>query len=283
MARAFMPRSLMWSMALLVVVVVLLLGQLASAQLLPAIGVCLSGMEWGTAVPGRPGSDYFIPTATEYSYFHSQHLNMVRLPFRWERIQPSLRGPLAPAYLSELKAQLAIAASFNMTVLLDVHNYARYGNAVINGSVGSLTNADFADLWRRLATEFVGMPGLHGYDLMNEPHDMPSLTTWPSAAQEAINAIRTVDKSTPIHLEGNQWSGAAQWGDINPAFPLTDPSNLIRYSAHCYLDRDNSGTHFNWQAEVRAGVTVQIGVHQPHFLSHSSSHSPDQSRPLSLT
>ena len=30
--------------------------------------------------------------------------------------------------------------------------------------------------------------------------------------------------------------------------------------AHCYLDRDNSGTHFSWPAEVRAGVTVQVGV-----------------------
>lgn len=37
-------------------------------------------------------------------------------------------------------------------------------------------------------------------------------------------------------------------------------SGCIVWSAHCYLDRDNSGTHFNWTAEVQAGVTVNTGV-----------------------
>jgi len=110
-----------------------------------------------------------------------------------------------------------------------------------------------------MATEFRGSPGLHGYDLMNEPNTMPNLHVWPEAAQAAINAIRTVDKDTPIYLEGNNWSGAATWIDMNPDFPLSDPANRIIYSCHCYLDRDNSGTHFNWDEEVANGVTVHTG------------------------
>ena len=39
--------------------------------LLPLIGVCLSGMEDGNRIPGRPGTDYAIPTVSEYQYFHS--------------------------------------------------------------------------------------------------------------------------------------------------------------------------------------------------------------------
>ena len=34
----------------------------------------------------------------------------------------------------------------------------------------------------------------------------------------------------------------------------------IVWSAHCYLDRDNSGTHANWTAEVAAGVTTKTGA-----------------------
>ena len=67
-------------------------------------------------------------------------------------------------------------------------------------------------------------------DLVNEPHDLPSLTLWPTIAQAAIDAIRTVDKNTPIHLEGNSWSAASSWQAQNPGFPLTDPSNRIVYS-----------------------------------------------------
>ena len=140
-----------------------LLAPSALGALLPAIGVCLSGMEWGNAIPGRPGQDYYLPTASEYSYFHSQKLDLVRLPFRWERLQPNLTGPLAPVYLGQLKQQLALAASFNMTVLLDAHNYARYNNAIIGAPGSPVSIAAFADLWRRMATEFVGMAGLHGY------------------------------------------------------------------------------------------------------------------------
>jgi hypothetical protein len=39
--------------------------------LLPLIGVCLSGMEDGSRFPGKPGTDYAIPTVSEYLYFHS--------------------------------------------------------------------------------------------------------------------------------------------------------------------------------------------------------------------
>ena len=46
---------------------------------------------------------------------------------------------------------------------------------------------------------------------------------------------------------------------MNPDFPLSDPSDRIVYSCHCYLDRDNSGTHFNWDEEVAHGVTIHTG------------------------
>lgn len=39
-----------------------------------------------------------------------------------------------------------------------------------------------------------------------------------------------------------------------------EPSGCIVWSGHCYLDRDSSGTHFNWTAEVEAGVTVNTGA-----------------------
>lgn len=230
------------------------------SALLPAIGVCMSGLEDGDKIPGVQNVDWVAPQVWEYQYFASKRLTMIRLPFRWERVQPTLSGPLDPDMVAILKSQLAIAAALNMTVLLDCHNYARYGDFVINGTSGPLTSAVFADLWLRMASEFGGLRGLHGYDLQNEPHDMPDLHVWPMAAQAAITAIRTVDTVTPIYVEGNQWSGAAEWTENNPDFPLTDPYNRIVYSTHCYLDRDGSGTHFNWEEELSHNVTVDIGV-----------------------
>ena len=78
--------------------------------LLPNIGVCLSGMEYGR-VPGTPGVDYAWPTADEYQYFQSKRFTIVRLPFKWERLYPALLGPLEPFSVGVLHAQLSIAAS----------------------------------------------------------------------------------------------------------------------------------------------------------------------------
>jgi hypothetical protein len=71
---------------------------------------------------------------------------------------------------------------------------------------------------------------------------------------------------------GDHWSGTQNFGANNPLLhtlkdtKCTNPKfsgsacGCIVWSGHCYLDRDSSGTHFNWTAEVEAGVTVQTGA-----------------------
>ena len=78
----------------------------------------------------------------------------------------------------------------------------------------------------------------------------------------------------PLPLLLFQWSGANNWTLLNPGFPLSDPAGLITYSAHCYLDRDGSGTHFSWQEETQHGVTLNTGVERlQSFVSWLSTHS----------
>ena len=78
-----MTRTLLLA-SLVCALLVLCSSHTASAGgLLPNIGVCLSGMEYGR-VPGRPGpgGDYAWPTADEYQYFHSKQFTIARLPFK---------------------------------------------------------------------------------------------------------------------------------------------------------------------------------------------------------
>jgi hypothetical protein len=154
-----------------------------------------------------------------------------------------------------------------MSVILDCHAFGKFHGSKL-GSV-NVTSAMFANLWTQLASEFVGEPAVVGFDIMNEPNNMPSATAWPEAAQAAIDAIRLVDQTTAIYVEGDHWSSSATWEQSNPLLhTLTDKEctneafgkqGCIVWSAHCYLDRDNSGTHMNWTAEVEAGVTVRTG------------------------
>ena len=216
------------------------------------IGINLSALENSDEVPGTANTDYALPTDAEFDFLRSKNLTFVRLPFKWERLQPTRSGPLDPTYLGYIHAGVAKAAARGMKIALDCHNYGGYGADKIGGGV--VTSADFADLWLRLALVFSGDPTIAAYDIMNEPSNMPTLDVWQPAAQAAIDAIRSIDVTTPIYVEGNNYSSAFTWADQNPTLhQLNDPSHLLVFSAHSYLDRDSSGTHYSWVEEVVAG------------------------------
>ncbi len=224
-----------------------------------AVGVNLSGLEYNANQVGNPGYNYAIPSLSELQYYKSQGTTLIRLPFAWEHLQPTLGGAFNATYLSEIEGVVNNAASLGMKVILDCHDYGGYGNHKLGD--GTLTDAEFSSMWKQLATVFAGNPGIAGYDLMNEPNGMPNAQAWPDAAQAAITAIRTADTQTPIYVEGDDYSSAGSWTAVNSGLAsLHDPSNNLIFSAHLYLDTDNSGTHFDWAQEAAAGDTVNIGV-----------------------
>ena len=214
------------------------------AQPLPFTGTNLSGGEFGGVHPGKAalyGKDYIYPKESELAYFASEGMNVIRLPFHWEVLQPVAKGPLVPAEVQRLKDVVAAASKKNMSVLLDPHNYARYYGKVIGGT--DVSDADFADFWGRMAGEFRSDPHVW-FGLMNEPHDMPT-PQWFGAANAAVAAIRKAGAKNLILIPGNGWSGAHSWlasgNDI--LLQIKDPANHSAFEAHQYLDTDNSGTH----------------------------------------
>ena len=203
------------------------------------IGINLSGAEFGSGKTHNV--DYHYPDLAEIKFYADRGVDLIRLPFTWERMQSSLNGPLDQAELGRLKQFLADANTVGVQVIIDLHNYGRYnGNPIGSSNVGP---QEFADFWRKLASEIKGSPALVGYGLMNEPHDMPNNWVWKSAAQAAVNAIRQVDFNENIYVNGDGWSGAHSWKAINNNFILNDPAGKLYYEAHQYFDRDSSGTY----------------------------------------
>jgi endoglucanase len=181
------------------------------------------------------------------------------LPLRWEFLQPKLTGPLDRSYVDLFKPLIDAAAGRRQKVLLDIHNFGRYNSVAIGSDQVSL--GAFADLWARLASTFSGHPGVGGYDIMNEPHDMPTPETWPMAAQAAVDAIRKVDRATPIYVEGDGWANAADWlsgSHLNSALNIRDPVARVIYSAHLYADSDKTGTYKKRFAEDGATTATLI-------------------------
>ncbi|MFM7022091.1 MAG: cellulase family glycosylhydrolase [Flavobacteriales bacterium] len=223
-------------------------------------GVNLAGAEFGSTFPGTYGTDYIYPSNSVINYYSTKGLKLIRLPIKWERIQPTMNAALNAAELSRLTAVIDYAQSKGMQIIPDLHNYCRRN---INGSeklIGSasVSVANIKDCWTRLAEALKTKTNIFGYDIMNEPHDMGS-TSWFSIAQEIINGIRSTDTTTTIIVSGDSWSSAVRWMQYsNNLKNLTDISNNLVFQAHIYFDDDASGLYDeSYDAE---GAYPNIGV-----------------------
>ena len=211
------------------------------------LGVNLSGGEYSAnKLPGVVGTDYTYPTDTEIDYYASKGLNVIRLPFLWERVQPTEDGPLSQSEMSQIDSVVNYANSKGMKVILDPHNYGSgYGNLI--GSTGTPTSA-FADLWGKLAAHYASNGDVM-FGLMNEPQ-VSTASAWLGDANAAITAIRNAGAtSQEVLVPGTYYDGANTWTTTDNASVLgngiKDPNNNFAFEVHQYLDSDGSGTHAN--------------------------------------
>ena len=205
-------------------------------------GVNLAGADFDAAnLPGTYGVDYIYPNQAEVTYFQSNGMNIIRLPFLWERLQHTNGTALDPTELGRLNTFVSQTTAKGLWVILDPHNYARYYNNIIGST--NVSVADFANFWGQVAAIY-RTNTLVIFGLMNEPHDMPT-ATWLDAANAAMSAIRGAGAANLILVPGNAWTGAWSWcGNDNATVMLGvfDPANNFAFEAHQYLDTNSSGT-----------------------------------------
>ncbi|WP_334145161.1 glycoside hydrolase family 5 protein, partial [Rhabdothermincola sp.] len=208
-----------------------------------------SGGAFSNVNRGTYDQDYHYDSQATFNYLASRGVEVVRLPFRWERIQPTLGGPLDTTELARLRDVIDRANAAGIDVIPTVMNYGAYwmGSPGIRTPIGSsgVTNQHFADLWRRLAVALGDRPNISGWGLMNEPTNMPTGSAgWEQASQAAVDAIRGAGDRHTIFVPGYNWSTARRFVESHPNGPwIRDSLGNIRYEAHHYFDGDNSGSY----------------------------------------
>ncbi|MFN4170008.1 MAG: glycoside hydrolase family 5 protein, partial [Pannonibacter phragmitetus] len=149
----------------------------ASAQTLTCLrGANVAGAEFGDTV-GKLGTTHFYPTQKTLTYLAGKGMNIVRFPFKWERLQPELYGPLDDRELTPLLASVAMARQMGFTVILDPHTNARFAGKQIGSP--EVPTAAFVDFWRRMSAFHAGDPQVM-FELQNEPDYMDAAFWLPS-------------------------------------------------------------------------------------------------------
>ncbi len=230
-----------------------------------AVGGSETVTEFSNENPGSYGRDYQYASQATFDYLASRGMDTVRLPFRWERIQPELGADLDPAELQRLRSTIRHAQSAGLQVIPVVQNFGAYhleeGGVGVRRAIGSeeVSRSDFADLWSRLSAAFADVPGVVAYDLMNEPVNLPSVDgmtgakLWEAASQDAVTAIRDRGDSTLIMVPGYNWSHAGGWAEQHPRAWIDDPAHNIRYTAHHYWKQDYESSY---DSEVARAVAA---------------------------
>lgn len=230
------------------------------------VGINIGGLAEGASViPGVAGTNYYVPTLAQITDYHQRNLDHhMRLAVLWERLQPTLGGALDSTYAGYIDQTASYAASLGGCIQIDIHNYGAYNGVQIGAGV---SYAQFADLWTKIATRYVGNPGVCGYDDMNEWNSMSSSAVVPAASQAMITAVRAVDTAMPIYIEGDAYTSSYAWtntcarcgglptggwsGNTGLA-SLVDPNHNLVFEAHAYGDSDGSGTY----ATFASGATA---------------------------
>jgi endoglucanase len=229
---------------------------------LSMVGVNLSGGQYGKqgGAVGIYGTDYIYPSTAELDYYATRDMNVIRLPFRLERVQPVQNGPLNTSELARIDTVVSYAGGKGLKVILDPHNF---GNAW-GANIGSIDSPDstFADFWRRMAQHYAGASNVL-FGLMNEPHEQ-SGQQWASSAEAAILAIRSTGATQEILVPNTFWDSGMEWNASGNSAALLatikDPLNYFAFEVHQYFDGDATGTHFTPITDADIGIKRLNGV-----------------------
>ena len=195
--------------------------------------------------PGVLGVNYGYGSAASYAFLSTRGIKLIRLPFRWERVQPTLCMALDNVALGALKASLATIGQLGLKAILSAHNGGGYyigtgltpSDPGISHSIGSseVPLSAFVNFWKRMSTQFKSNSAVLAYDLMNEPA-LLSPAQWEQYSQAALTAIRNNGDNKLIMVAGSAYSAAGNWTSNDPSPWISDPSSNFRYEAHQYFD-----------------------------------------------
>ena len=223
-------------------------------------GVNLAGAEYDYA--------FQLPSLKDGGAYANQGMNTIRLPFLWEYLQSSstntqvkvddpsvainFNNPNAKNYAALVDQYV----SKGMTVIIDMHNYMRYGSGgnsastnIIGGS-GKASAQQYAAAWVQIGTRFQNNPKVM-FDLMNEPNNMSTELVLANY-NVVLSALRKAGINNTVLLEGNGYSGAWSWasgggyGTPNATVfnrdAINDSENNYIINVHQYFDYNYSGT-----------------------------------------
>jgi endoglucanase len=245
-------------------------------------GINLSGLEFSTMPNASVIPDISTGGVDESATadFMKLGANTVRLPVRWEYMQPYgadsvIDEAVFKEYFNNLVAPtLTILTSHNYNVVLDLHSYMHYsvvgrdpagcaGDGKCPAGMLVIDPSKYVNIWNRMFNQMKTLQidtSRIMIDLVNEPtsrDDEPLLTAQQVFDMEVavIKSLKGLGFNGKFLVEGVSWSGLHSWDAagnsqvftranfLNAGIDAVTIDNQIVINVHQYLDSNYSGTH----------------------------------------
>jgi aryl-phospho-beta-D-glucosidase BglC (GH1 family) len=244
----------------------------------------VKGKHLVTSPRSKEGEQYFIPAGIGYcrnvifgnaslddavaKYCREHGLNTIRLAFYTRRFNNEAKKPIdIDKHIAEqIDPVVAAAKSHGLYVILDAHEYFHGGviesearQAQKNGPWNEQAIQEWIAAWVRVATKYKDEPYVLGYELLNEPHDLP-VATVQQYYTRCLKAIRAVDQRHIILVGTAEWSHAraleATWGPT--ARTLDAPFNNVVFAFHDYPKDNDPPQVRDWVLKFRDTYHVPV-------------------------
>lgn len=202
---------------------------------------------------------YNFITEKDFEFLKETGVNLLRLPFTYRHFEDDLYpGEYKESGFKHLDRVLELCQEYNIFAILDLHAAPGGQNPDFHADSDlgvsyfwydvSLQNR-VIKLWRFIADHYKDNPWLAGYDIINEPVNVPDADIFNNFFDRAIEAIREVDSKHILFLEGDHWAQDFSMLD-NPCDPQ------LAYSFHYYPSFALNNGLFDTQAEekIRNGL-----------------------------
>lgn len=229
-----------------------------ASELLRFAGVNIAGFDFGCGTDGTCVASGAVPPIYQLSgidglgqmqhFVNDDGYNVFRLPVGWQYLtNDQMVGVLDETQFANYNKLVSDCLSTGAHCVIDIHNYARYNGQVIGQ--GGPSNEVFAELWSNIASHWKNETKVI-FGVMNEPHDIPSITTWAESVQSAVTAIRKAGATTQmILIPGTDYTSAKTFvssGSADALGKVQNPdgtfTNIIM-DVHKYLDYDGVGAN----------------------------------------
>jgi len=196
-------------------------------------------MNFGDAMDAPNEGDWgWTLSASDFSTVRAAGFDHVRVPMRISS-HADARPPYAiqGRFARRMDWVIDQALSNDLGVIIDMHHYEPMMHA-------PQAHADrLVGLWRQIAARYQGMPRAVVYEILNEPTNKLTAEVWNPILARVIAAIREIDPTRILIVEGAHWASAK---DLRDTLELPPGDKNLVASFHMYAPMYFTHQGFGW-------------------------------------